>query len=141
MDLNSTLEDVLRDLIELKYHAAFYHWNVRGCCFSQDHAFFGEVESSVDSFIDRIAEGIRTTGMPVPTSVLKIVVKDSNSKADKMYETLSDLNELVYINLLKAYKQSEDATELGISNMLQDCIEYNRKLHWMLIARSGNGDE
>lgn len=132
--MKTTLVDVLRDLVEMKYHASFYHWNVRGCCFSQDHAFFGEVEDSIDGFIDRIAEGLRTIGEFVPVSILKVKIDDTESDTKTMHQTLLAQNEMVYINLLKAYKEAEDATELGVSNILQDCIEYNRKLGWMLTS-------
>ena len=49
-----------------------------------------------------------------------------------MANRLLDANNLVLASLMMAYKDAEAATELGLSNFLQDRIAAHQKHGWML---------
>jgi starvation-inducible DNA-binding protein len=46
--------------------AHYYHWNVEGRHFSQDHGLFGTIYEEVQDNLDKFAEEIRTIGTYAP---------------------------------------------------------------------------
>jgi DNA-binding ferritin-like protein len=45
---------------------------------------------------------------------------------------LLDANNLVLASLMMAYQEAEQATEIGLSNFLQDRVAAHQKHGWML---------
>jgi DNA-binding ferritin-like protein len=64
-----------------------------------------------------------------------MVSEDEESiSAMSMINRLLDANNLLLASLMMAYKDAEAATELGLSNFLQDRIAAHQKHGWMLKA-------
>jgi DNA-binding ferritin-like protein len=54
--------------------------------------------------------------------------------AEEYMSKLLDANNLVLASLLMSYKEAEAATEIGVSNFIQDRVMAHQKHGWMLKA-------
>lgn len=135
-----TLKKVLADCFTFSLKAQFYHWNVEGPDFEQYHSFLGKLYEDVSESVDVIAELIRTLNVYSPGTLTRfkeltsIEESDSIPDARGMLSNLRRENDKLLASLITAYKEAEDAGEIGISNYLQDRVQAHEKHAWMLRA-------
>jgi starvation-inducible DNA-binding protein len=88
--------------------------------------------------VDTIAEHIRQIDGYTPTSLTELksysmISEDEDVvSAMSMMNRLLDANNLVLASLMMAYQAAEQATEIGLSNFLQDRVAAHQKHGWML---------
>jgi DNA-binding ferritin-like protein len=58
--------------------------------------------------------------------------KTPTSAADKGFMELISANNMALVSLMKAYQAADAASEVGLSNFLQDRIDIHNKHGWML---------
>jgi starvation-inducible DNA-binding protein len=138
--LIDSLKECLADVFVFYVKAQNYHWNVEGPDFYQYHKLFGDIYEDVSDSADGIAELIRTMNQYTPGSLERFKQLSKLSEDDTIPNPLSMVanlrmdNDRVIASLMIAYKQAEDAGELGISNYLQDRIQAHQKHGWFLRA-------
>lgn len=137
--LADSLKTVLSDTFVLYFKAHSYHWNVEGPDFEQYHSFLGNFYESVFAEVDTIAELIRTLNVYAPTSLTRLQALTTIDESQEvipsglgMMSSLKADNDKLLATLYAAYKEAEEASELGISNALQDLITAHEKHSWML---------
>jgi starvation-inducible DNA-binding protein len=142
-ELHDIMKRLLANTFVLYMKAHSYHWNVTGPDFPQLHEFYGDLYEELHSSIDEIAEQLRTIRSFVPGTLSRIVelstiMEDENiSKPENMAQRLVSANEEVMSNLREAYNKAEEASELGLSNFLQDRLTVHAKYGWMLRSIAG----
>jgi len=140
-ELQTALKKVLADTFVMYFKTHTYHWNVEGMFFPQLHEFFGNLYEELYGAVDPIAEHIRAMDSYAPMSLTEL------KGLSTVMETLTDVpdaksmvnnlivdNNTVIISLMQAYQEAEKASELGLSNFLQDRIDIHQKHGWMLKA-------
>jgi len=137
-NLSDALKKVLSDTFLMYFKTHAFHWNVEGSDFVQYHKFLNELYDELFGAVDAIAEQIRTLDVYAPISLKELLDNslveeetDIVTKTEMFSKLLTD-NDLVVVSLMQAYKEAEDASELGISNFLQDRIDIHNKHGWML---------
>ena len=142
-ELHDIMKRLLANTFVLYMKAHSYHWNVTGPDFPQLHEFYGDLYEELHSSIDEIAEQLRTIRSFVPGTLSRIVelstiMEDENiSKPENMAQRLVSANEEGMSNLREAYNKAEEASELGLSNFLQDRLTVHAKYGWMLRSIAG----
>ena len=137
-NLSDALKKVLSDTFLMYFKTHAFHWNVEGPDFAQYHKFLNELYDELFDAVDSIAEHIRTLDVYTPISLKELLdnslVEEETSIVTKteMFSKLLTDNDLVVVSLMQAYKEAEDASELGIANFLQDRIDIHNKHGWML---------
>jgi starvation-inducible DNA-binding protein len=138
--LIDALNKVLADTFVMYYKAHSSHWNVEGLNFPQYHEFLGDLYNEVFAAVDDIAEKIRQLDGYAPSSLAELMSHTMVSEntgtleAREYFLKLVDANNLVLASLMMAYKEAEAATEIGVSNFLQDRVMAHQKHGWMLKA-------
>ena len=140
-ELQTALKKVLANTFVMYFKTHTYHWNVEGMFFPQLHEFFGNLYEELYGAVDPIAEHIRAMDSYAPMSLTEL------KGLSTVMETLTDVpdaksmvnnlivdNNTVIISLMQAYQEAEKASELGLSNFLQDRIDIHQKHGWMLKA-------
>ena len=140
-ELQTALKKVLADTFVMYFKTHTYHWNVEGMFFPQLHEFFGNLYEELYGAVDPIAEHIRAMDSYAPMSLTELkglsTVMETLSgipDAKSMVNNLIVDNNTVIISLMQAYQEAEKASELGLSNFLQDRIDIHQKHGWMLKA-------
>lgn len=137
-DLVNAMQKVLADTFTMYYKAHSSHWNVEGSNFPQYHDFFGNIYTELFAAVDTIAEEIRQLNAYPPSSLAELMshsmISENTSTltASEYISKLIDANNLVLASLLMAYKEAEAATEIGLSNFIQDRVMAHQKHGWML---------
>ena len=137
-ELIVALKKVLADTFVMYYKAHSYHWNVEGSNFPQYHSFLNDLYEEIFGAVDTIAEHIRQIDGYTPTSLTELksysmISEDEDVvSAMSMMNRLLDANNLVLASLMMAYQAAEQATEIGLSNFLQDREAAHQKHGWML---------
>ena len=137
-ELIVALKKVLADTFVMYYKAHSYHWNVEGSDFPQYHSFLNDLYEEIFGAVDTIAEHIRQIDGYTPTSLTELksysmISEDEDVlSAMSMMNRLIDANNLVLASLMMAYQEAEQATEIGLSNFLQDRVAAHQKHGWML---------
>jgi starvation-inducible DNA-binding protein len=137
-ELVVALKKVLGDTFVMYYKAHSYHWNVEGSDFPQYHSFLNNLYEEIFAAVDTIAEHIRQIDGYTPTSLTELksysmISEDEDVlSAVSMMNRLIDANNLVLASLMMAYQEAEQATEIGLSNFLQDRVAAHQKHGWML---------
>jgi starvation-inducible DNA-binding protein len=137
-ELIVALKKVLADTFVMYYKAHSYHWNVEGSNFPQYHSFLNDLYEEIFGAVDTIAEHIRQIDGYTPTSLTELksysmISEDEDVlSAMSMMNRLIDANNLVLASLMMAYQEAEQATEIGLSNFLQDRVAAHQKHGWML---------
>jgi starvation-inducible DNA-binding protein len=137
-ELIVALKKVLADTFIMYYKAHSYHWNVEGSNFPQYHSFLNDLYEEIFGAVDNIAEHIRQIDGYTPTSLTELksysmISEDEDVvSAMSMMNRLLDANNLVLASLMMAYQAAEQATEIGLSNFLQDRVAAHQKHGWML---------
>jgi starvation-inducible DNA-binding protein len=139
-ELIKSLQKVLADTFAMYYKAHASHWNVEGPNFPQYHKFLGKIYIELWTSVDEIAEKIRQLGGYTPSSLAELMSNSMVSEnsgtmsAEEYMSKLLDANNLVLASLLMSYKEAEAATEIGVSNFIQDRVMAHQKHGWMLKA-------
>jgi starvation-inducible DNA-binding protein len=139
-ELINALKKVMADTFIMYYKAHASHWNVEGPNFPQYHDFLNDLYNELWTSVDDIAEKIRQLGGYAPSSLSELLSHTMISEntdtlsAIEYFSKLVDANNLVLASLLMAYKEAESATEIGVSNFLQDRVMAHQKHGWMLKA-------
>ena len=139
-ELITALTKVMADTFAMYYKAHSSHWNIEGPNFPQYHDFLQNLYTVLWNTVDTIAEKIRQLGGYAPSSLSELmshtmVTENTGTYSDQEYLTrLLDANNLVLASLLMAYKEAEAATEIGVSNFIQDRVMAHQKHGWMLKA-------
>lgn len=118
--------------------AHYYHWNVEGRHFSQDHELLGKIYEDVHGAIDKFAEELRSMGTYAPgvfdrfIDLSSIQQSDEIPTAEKMYQNLIDSNSKVLKSLGAAFDALEANHQHGFSNFIADRMDAHSKHQWML---------
>jgi starvation-inducible DNA-binding protein len=123
-------------LFYLKAH--YFHWNVEGRHFTQDHELFGKIYEDVQESLDKFAEEIRTLDTYAPgifnrfMDLSNINQKGKIPSADEMYLELMQDNEKVILNLNELFVMLENSKLHGFSDFIAGRIDAHNKHQWML---------
>jgi starvation-inducible DNA-binding protein len=118
--------------------AHYYHWNVEGRHFSQDHKVFEKIYAEVQAALDLFAEQLRALGTYAPgvfdrlKELSTILQSDEIPVADKMYANLIDSNDKVLKSLHMAFDTLEENHIHGFGNFIAERIDAHSKHQWML---------
>jgi len=118
--------------------AHYYHWNVEGRHFSQDHDLFGKVYEEVYGEIDKFAEEIRTLGTYAPgvfdrfMDLSQIEQEARVVDAEEMYSKLIDSNAKVIEILTELFEMLEANRLHGFADFIGGRIDSHNKHQWML---------
>jgi len=118
--------------------AHYYHWNVEGRHFSQDHELFGKVYEEVYGEIDKFAEEIRTLGTYAPgvfdrfMDLSQIEQEARVVDAEEMYSKLIDSNAKVIEILTELFEMLEANRLHGFADFIGGRIDSHNKHQWML---------
>ena len=118
--------------------AHYYHWNVEGRHFSQDHGLFGKVYEEVYGEMDKFAEEIRTLGTYAPgvfdrfMDLSQIQQEARVVEAEEMYSKLIDSNTKVIEILTELFEMLEDNKLYGFADFVGERIDAHNKHQWML---------
>ena len=118
--------------------AHYYHWNVEGRHFSQDHGLFGKIYEEVQDNLDKFAEEIRTIGTYAPGIFDRFVDLSSIQQiadipsAEEMYSTLIEKNARVIESLTELFEMLEGNRLHGFGDFIAGRIDAHNKHQWML---------
>ena len=116
----------------------YYHWNVEGRHFAQDHELFGKIYEDVQSSLDTFAEQLRAMGTYAPAmfdrlkELSTIEQSDEIPPADIMYQNLIDSNEKVLKSLNSAFDILEANHLHGFGDFIAGRLDAHSKHKWML---------
>ena len=120
--------------------AHYYHWNVEGRHFSQDHELFGKIYEEVQDNLDKFAEEIRTIGTYAPGIFDRFVDLSSIEQtadipsAEEMYSTLIEKNARVIESLTELFEMLEGNRLHGFGDFIAGRIDSHNKHQWMLTS-------
>jgi starvation-inducible DNA-binding protein len=123
-------------LFYLKTH--FYHWNVEGRMFAQDHELFGKIYAEVQESLDAFAEHIRTLDSYAPGTFDRFkefadIQQESNvPSAEQMYANLLEDNKKVIVSLNDAFAELEQRNNQGFADFIAGRLDAHKKHEWML---------
>jgi starvation-inducible DNA-binding protein len=118
--------------------AHYYHWNVEGRHFSQDHELFGKIYEEVQDNLDKFAEEIRTIGTYAPgifdrfMDLSSIQQSSDIPYAEEMYQTLIEKNARVIESLTELFEMLEGNRLHGFGDFIAGRIDAHNKHQWML---------
>jgi len=139
-ELQTALTKVLSDTFVMYFKAHQFHWNVEGPNFPQYHSFLDSLYNELWAATDTIAEHIRTVDGYTPSSLAELISNSmiteekSPSTDNGGFAALVAANNMTLISLMRAYQAAETASEVGVSNFIQDRIDAHNKHGWMLKA-------
>lgn len=116
----------------------YYHWNVEGRHFAQDHELFGKIYEDVQASLDTFAEQLRAMGTYAPAmfdrlkELSTIEQSDDIPPADIMYQNLIDSNEKVLKSLNSAFDILEANHLHGFGDFIASRLDAHSKHQWML---------
>jgi len=116
----------------------YYHWNVEGRHFAQDHELFGKIYEDVQASLDTFAEQLRAMGTYAPAmfdrlkELSTIEQSDDIPPADIMYQNLIDSNEKVLKSLDSAFDILEANHLHGFGDFIAGRLDAHNKHQWML---------
>jgi starvation-inducible DNA-binding protein len=120
--------------------AHYYHWNVEGRHFSQDHGLFGTIYEEVQDNLDKFAEEIRTIGTYAPGIFDRFMDLSSIQQtadipsAEEMYSTLIEKNARVIESLTELFEMLEGNRLHGFGDFIAGRIDAHNKHQWMLTS-------
>lgn len=123
-------------LFYLKAH--YFHWNVEGRHFAQDHEMFGKIYEEVNESLDKFAEEIRTLDTFAPgvfdrfIDLASIQQTAAIPNADVMYQELIEDNAKVIASLTELFDMLEDNHLHGFGDFVAGRIDAHNKHQWML---------
>jgi starvation-inducible DNA-binding protein len=137
-EIGKITKQAFADTFLFYLQAHYYHWNVEGRYFSQDHKLFQKIYEDVQEAIDKFAEELRSMGTYAPgifdrlKELSTIHQSDEIPTAEKMYSNLIDSNEKVLKSLDAAFDILEANHLHGFSNFIADRMDAHSKHGWML---------
>lgn len=120
----------------LKAH--FYHWNVEGRMFGQDHNLFGKIYEEVQASLDKFAEEIRSMDSYAPGTFDRFkefseIQQESNvPSAEQMYANLLQDSDTVIKQLTNTFEELEKRKLYGFADFIGERIDAHNKHAWML---------
>ena len=120
----------------LKAH--FYHWNVEGRMFGQDHDLFGKIYEEVQRSLDKFAEEIRSMDSYAPGTFDRFkefseIQQESNvPSAEQMYANLLQDSDTVIKQLTNTFEELEKRKMYGFADFIGERIDAHNKHAWML---------
>ena len=121
------MNELLSNLIALKYQAKNAHWNCRGILFYQFHLLFDRVYDDLEEPIDRLAEKMR--GMDLAANGDINFIADNNSLPKVKAESQSGLefcrDLLESVNKVRAMNNTlmSETIDQSLLNILADTQE------------------
>ena len=143
-DLAEKLAVILSDVVNYKFTAQGYHWNVKGPNFPQFHKFFGKLYEDAESAIDPTGESIRILGFDAPYMLGDFLTLSSGeprvaiSDPIEMSRVLYELNESLIAHLTVAFEIASALNRQGTADFLSGRINVHRKFVWQLGTICGN---
>lgn len=141
--LGNSMQTVLATVFTFYLKVHNYHWNVTGPHFSQLHDFFGDVYEEVWNSVDDYAEHIRAINQfPAGglTNFAQIsLIQDAGITLlpdFMMIKQLDDDNQSILLALDNAHSEAQLVGQTGLTNFLEERIDYHEKLAWKLKAFS-----
>jgi starvation-inducible DNA-binding protein len=130
-----SLNDQLRELVILETRLAIAtreaHWNVTGPAFYPLHQLFGSQYSTIDGFIDEIAERIRQLGDLVSGSPV-LGTTDVSAHADELLIRLSEKHLRITEEMTRGIRMAQENGDEGTADMLTGMVQQHDKMVWML---------
>lgn len=133
------LNALLADEFALYVKTLNFHWNVVGHDFKPLHDFFRQQYEDVFSFVDDVAERVRTLGGDSLGSMNKFLaatrLKEAPDKlltSQEMLQILLSDHEAVICTLREDIETSAKAGDMGTNNFLTDLMEKHEKIAWMI---------
>jgi starvation-inducible DNA-binding protein len=129
---------ILATTFSLYLKAHYFHWNVEGRNFAQDHEFLQNFYEEVYGSIDTHAEEIRSMQAYAPgsftryQSLTKIEDEINVPSPIQMFKTLQMDNLRLIVEMKKANTMAEEENAIGLANWLQDRVDKHYKHDWML---------
>ena len=120
----------------LKAH--FYHWNVEGRHFSQDHELFGNIYEEVQGSLDKFAEEIRSIDSYAPGTFDRFkefsdIQQEQNvPSAEQMYANLLADTDTVIKQLTTTFEELEKRKLHGFADFIGGRLDALNKHAWML---------
>lgn len=120
----------------LKAH--FYHWNVEGRHFSQDHELFGNIYEEVQGSLDKFAEEIRSIDSYAPGTFDRFkefsdIQQEQNvPSAEQMYANLLADTDIVIKQLTTTFEELEKRKLHGFADFIGGRLDALNKHAWML---------
>lgn len=136
------LSQALADEMILYVKTLNYHWNVRGLHFGPLHKLFKKQYEKLSSWIDEIAERIRTLGGDAPGTMQEFI-KISKLKEHpgvrptekEMLKNLLDDQEAIIRSFRKGIDMAQDKFhDVGTSDFLTSLLEGHEQIAWMTRA-------
>lgn len=135
------LKELIGNLYVMYIRAHGAHWNVEGPLFPMLHDYFGDLQSDVFGSIDTFAESLRQHEFYAPNNLSQIIagatIADATFKTGQPIPLMQDMvgvNAQVMTSLNKVYRAAESASDLGLSNTVQDRLAAHLKHSWQLRA-------
>ena len=126
------------DVFLFYLQAHYYHWNVEGRHFAQDHELFGKIYEDVQGSIDKFAEELRTLDTFAPGVFdrfmdLSQIEQDATiPSAEEMHSKLMESNEKVIVELTNLFQLLESNGLHGFGDFIAGRIDAHNKHQWML---------
>ncbi len=140
-DVAEILNHLLADEMVIYIKTLKFHWNVYGIVFHDFHALFKEQYEQMLDICDDVAERVRALGhdsFGTMTEFMKNArLKEEPGKipdALGMIKILLADHESVIRQLRKDIETCDKLGDVGTSNFLQDHLEKQEKIAWMLRA-------
>lgn len=138
--LSDQMKQLWADNFCARIKAHGYHINLTGDDFPSYHLFLEDIYTTLDGYIDRLGEGLRTLDEVVPASLARLsqlcsivdakIVPDECDMIKDLYADVEMLKE----DAIKAYESCNAAKTYGLQNILADYLEDMEKICWKLRA-------
>jgi starvation-inducible DNA-binding protein len=130
----NTMHNLLNETMFVYGLTQFFHFNVEGPMFSQDHAFFGMLYDDFQSSIDDIGENIRKLGALInPNFMAGLPIYKMGLDSKGMYAELLRVLSTYHQTLTDAIKMiGNDPDYQGLYNYLADRQDKVAKHLWMI---------
>jgi len=118
--------------------AHYYHWNVEGRHFYQDHELLGKIYEEVYGSLDNFAEKIRSLDTYTPgvfnrfMDLSQIEQEARIIDAEEMHSKLIESNTKVMAILTELFELLEDNKIYGFADFIGGRIDAHNKHQWML---------
>lgn len=137
-EIGKIAKQAFADTFLFYLQAHYYHWNVEGRNFPQDHELLGKIYEEVFGSIDKFAEELRAMGTYAPgvfdrlRELATIQQSDEIPVAEKMFQNLLDSNEKVLKSLGVLFDILEANHLHGFGDFIAERMDSHSKHGWML---------
>jgi starvation-inducible DNA-binding protein len=137
-ELKKIAKQAFADTFLFYLQAHYYHWNVEGRHFEQDHKLFELIYEDVQEAIDTFAEHLRAIDTYAPgifgriSELSTIKQEELIPTSEQMYSNLIENNEKVLKSLDATFDILEKNHMHGFSNFVADRMDKHNKHQWML---------